>query len=94
MSKYRNAKQLIERITETDDTIDCEEILSKENDWALYGYEFNVEEEVEKYLNPVLNPNQNKDSFVYSIINFLYNHLIEATDSESNDSEASYSSDS
>jgi hypothetical protein len=85
MSKYRNAKQLIERMTETVDTIDCEEILRKLKDWALNDYEFNAKEEFEKYLNPVLNPNQNKDSFVYSIITFLYNQLIEATDLESND---------
>jgi hypothetical protein len=73
MSKYRNAKQLIERITETDDTIDCEQILRKSNDWALNMKEFNdIEEEFEK----VLNSNQNKDSFLYSIITFLYNELI------------------
>jgi len=80
MSKYRNVKQLTESIksrTETDDTIDCEEILSKKNDWALNDNEFDAKEEFEKYLNPVLNPNQNKDSFVYSIITFLYNKLIE-----------------
>jgi hypothetical protein len=73
MSKYRNAKQFIERITETDDTIDCEQILRKSNDWALNVKEFNnIEEEFEK----VLNLNQNKDSFLYSIITFLYNELI------------------
>jgi len=75
MSKYRKAKQLIERITETDDTIDCEQILRESNDWALNENEFNAKEEFEKYLNPVLNPNQNKDSFLYSIITFLYNEL-------------------
>jgi hypothetical protein len=77
MSKYRKAKQLIERITETDDTIDCEQILRESNDWALNENEFNAKEEFEKYLNPVLNPNQNKDLFLYSIITFLFNELIE-----------------
>ncbi len=77
MSKYRNAKELIKRMTGTDDTIDCEEILRKCNDWALNESEFNAKEEFEKYLNPVLNPNQNKDSFLYSIITFLYNQLIQ-----------------
>jgi hypothetical protein len=71
MSKYRNAKQLIKVMTETDDTIDCEQILRKSNDWALNDNEFNAKEEFEK----VLNSNQNKDSFVYSIITFLYNEL-------------------
>ncbi len=58
-------------MTETDDTIDCEQILRKSNDWALNDNEFNAKEEFEK----VLNSNQNKDSFVYSIITFLYNEL-------------------
>jgi hypothetical protein len=96
MSKYRNAKHLIEVMTETDDTIDCEQILQKINDWALNNNEFNAEE-----FEKVLNSNQNKDSFLYSIITFLYNELISdkrfinsAADSESNDLEDSYSSDS
>ncbi len=84
-------------MTGTDDTIDCEEILRKSNDWALNENEFDAEEEFEK----VLNSNRNKDSFLYSIITFLYNELISdkrfinsAADSESNDLEDSYSSDS
>ncbi len=75
MSKYRNAKQLIEKITETEDTIDYKQILRMSNDWALNVNEFKAKQEFEKYLNPVLNPNQNKDSFLYSIITFLYNEL-------------------
>ncbi len=60
-------------MTGTDDTIDCEEILRKSNDWALNENEFDAEEEFEK----VLNSNRNKDSFLYSIITFLFNELIE-----------------
>ncbi len=60
-------------MTGPDDRIDCEEILRKSNDWALNDNEFNAKEEFEK----VLNSNQNKNSFLYSIINFLYNKLIE-----------------
>ncbi len=73
MFKYRNAKELMKIMTGTVDTIDCEEILRKRKDWALNDNEFNAEEEFEK----VLNSNQNKDSFLYSIITFLYNELIE-----------------
>jgi hypothetical protein len=73
MSKYRNAKQLINLMTGTDDTIDCEDILRKIDGWALNENEFNAEEEFEK----VLNSNRNKDSFLYSIITFLFNELIE-----------------
>jgi thymidine kinase len=73
MSKYRNAKELIKGMIGTVDTIDCEEILRKRKDWALNENEFNAKEEFEK----VLNSNQNKDSFLYSIITFLFNELIE-----------------
>jgi hypothetical protein len=73
MSKYRNAKQLMEVMAETDDTIDCKEILRKRNDWALNAKEFNgIIEEFEKFLKS----NQNNDSFLYSIITFFYNKLI------------------
>ncbi len=54
-------------MTGTDGTIDCEGILRKNNCWALNENQFNAKEEFEK----VLNSNQNKDSFLYSIITFL-----------------------
>ncbi len=89
MSKYRNAKVLMNRMTETDDTIDCEEVLLKSNDWALNENEFNAKEESEK----VLNSNRNKDSFIYSIITFLYNVLNERSIDERTESESSDSED-
>ncbi len=89
MSKYRNAKVLMNRMTETDDTIDCEELLLKSNDWALNENEFNAKEEFEK----VLNSNRNKDPFIYSIITFLYNVLNERPFDEKKESESSDSDD-
>ncbi len=59
-------------MTGTDGTIDCEGILRKNNCWALNENQFNAKEEFEK----VLNQNQNKDSFLYSIITFLYNKFV------------------
>ncbi len=79
MSKYKKAKQLIERITETDDTIDCEQILRNSNDWALNQNQFNAKQEFEIVLNS--NQNSNKDSFLYSIISFLFNELTEKKES-------------
>jgi hypothetical protein len=76
-------------MTETDDTIDCEEVLLKSNDWALNENEFNAKEESEK----VLNSNRNKDSFIYSIITFLYNVLNERSIDERTESESSDSED-
>jgi hypothetical protein len=89
MSKYRNAKVLMNRMTETDDTIDCEEVLLKSKDWALNENEFNAKEEFEK----VLNSNRNKNSFIYSIITFLYNVLNERSIDEKTESGSSDSED-
>jgi hypothetical protein len=45
LSKYRNAKELIKQMIEND-TIDCEEILRKSDDWALNDNKFNAKRRV------------------------------------------------
>ncbi len=84
MSKYRNAKDLVNEIYWSTDTPDCEEILENRNEWVLDKNEFNAKEEFEKFLNS----NQNQKSILYHLVYFLYNSR-NFIDSEVSDSDES-----
>jgi hypothetical protein len=70
MTKYENAKQLVRKIIESGiESLNCETILKTRSEWTLNKNEFNAEQEFRKYLSS----NQNKRSFLYSLISFVYN---------------------